>query len=29
MHNFIDGLAISEALKQELKAISPQNYTGI
>ena len=29
MHNFIDGLDISEALKEELKAISPQNYTGI
>ena len=26
---FIDTLAISETLKEELKAISPQNYTGI
>lgn len=26
---FIDGLDISEDIKQELKAITPQNYTGI
>ena len=26
---FIDGLAISENLKTELKAITPHNYTGI
>ncbi len=29
IHNFIEGLEISEVLKHELKAISPQNYTGI
>jgi adenylosuccinate lyase len=29
MHKFIDGLKISAALKKELKAISPHNYTGI
>jgi adenylosuccinate lyase len=29
IHSFIEGLEISEALKNELKAISPQNYTGI
>jgi adenylosuccinate lyase len=27
--NFIDGLEISEDVKQELKQITPQNYTGI
>lgn len=27
--NFIDTLSVSEAIKQELKAISPENYTGI
>lgn len=26
---FIDGLAVSDAVKEELKAISPSNYTGI
>jgi adenylosuccinate lyase len=26
---FIDGLTISDALKTELKAITPWNYTGI
>jgi adenylosuccinate lyase len=29
MHKFIDGLKVSAALKEELKAISPFNYTGI
>lgn len=29
VHSFVDSLEISEELKSELKAISPQNYTGI
>jgi len=29
MANFIDSLEVSDAIKTELKAISPQNYTGI
>lgn len=29
IHEFIDSLDISEALKTELKKITPQNYTGI
>jgi adenylosuccinate lyase len=29
VHNFINGLKISAALKKELKAISPSNYTGV
>jgi adenylosuccinate lyase len=29
VHEFVDGLPISDTLKEELKAISPQNYTGI
>lgn len=29
MANFIDGLDISDALKTELKSITPSNYTGI
>jgi adenylosuccinate lyase len=29
VHQFVDELPISDALKEELKAISPQNYTGI
>lgn len=29
MHSFIDGLKINVALKKELKAITPFNYTGI
>jgi adenylosuccinate lyase len=29
MADFIDGLAISEALKSELKSITPFNYTGV
>ena len=28
VHAFIDGLAVSDAIKDELKAISPQNYVG-
>ena len=29
VHNFVDTLEISESLKEELKKITPQNYTGI
>ena len=29
MHQFIDGLKVKEAIKKELKKITPQNYTGI
>ncbi|WP_347838168.1 adenylosuccinate lyase [uncultured Draconibacterium sp.] len=29
IHNFVDGLDVSEEVKAELKAITPQNYTGI
>jgi adenylosuccinate lyase len=29
VHEFVDTLEISEALKEELKIITPQNYTGI
>jgi adenylosuccinate lyase len=29
MHQFIDGLKISDELKKELKKISPHNYTGM
>jgi len=29
IHDFIDGLDVSDMLKEELKAITPQNYTGI
>lgn len=29
MHAFIDGLDITDAMKRELKAISPHNYTGV
>ena len=29
MHEFINGLHISAALKRELKAVSPHNYTGV
>lgn len=29
MHDFIDGLKVSAAVKKELKKITPQNYTGI
>ncbi len=28
LHGFIDGLAVSDAVKAELKAITPHNYTG-
>ncbi len=29
IHNFIDGLDVSESVKSELRAITPHNYTGI
>lgn len=29
IHNFIDTLNVSDAVKEELKQITPQNYTGI
>jgi adenylosuccinate lyase len=29
MHQFIDGLSITAAVKKELKRITPQNYTGV
>ena len=29
MHNFIDTLDVSSAIKTELKAVTPANYTGI
>ncbi len=29
IHNFIDGLNVSENVKNELKQITPENYTGI
>ena len=29
MHAFIDGLDVSEAVRRELKAITPHNYTGV
>jgi adenylosuccinate lyase len=29
IHRFIDTLHLSNAIKDELKAITPQNYTGI
>lgn len=29
VHEFIDSLSLEESLKQELKAITPQNYTGV
>ncbi len=29
IHNFIDKLDVSEAVKKELKAIRPENYTGL
>jgi adenylosuccinate lyase len=29
MHEFIDGLKVSAAIKKELKRITPQNYTGV
>lgn len=29
LHNFIDGLSVSPEVKEEMKKLSPQNYTGI
>ena len=29
IHNFVDGLDVNESIKEELKLITPQNYTGI
>jgi adenylosuccinate lyase len=29
IHQFIDGLKISDAIKKELKKITPHNYTGV
>jgi adenylosuccinate lyase len=29
IHEFIDGLGVEESIKQELKEITPSNYTGI
>jgi len=29
IHDFIDGLKVSQAVKKELKKISPHNYTGV
>ena len=29
IHNFIEGLDVSESVKQELRAITPHNYTGM
>ena len=29
VHNFIDALEVSDALKEEMKQISPSNYTGV
>ncbi|MEO8710867.1 MAG: adenylosuccinate lyase [Parafilimonas sp.] len=29
IHKFIDGLKVSASIKKELKAITPQNYTGV
>lgn len=29
IHDFVDGLQVSDAVKAELKAITPHNYTGI
>ena len=29
MHEFIDGLQVSEKIKAELKKITPHNYTGV
>ena len=29
MHNFIESLKVSDKIKQELKAITPSNFTGI
>ena len=29
IHNFVDGLNVDDSVKEELKQITPQNYTGI
>jgi len=29
IHKFIEGLDVNAAIKKELKAITPQNYTGV
>ncbi len=29
IHNFVNGLSVSETIKEELKKITPHNYTGI
>ena len=29
IHNFIEGLNVSDSVKAELRAITPHNYTGI
>ena len=29
IHKFIDSLKVSDDIKKELKAITPQNYTGV
>jgi adenylosuccinate lyase len=29
LHDYIDGLKISQKVKTELKSITPENYTGI
>ena len=29
MHQFIDSLKVTAAIKKELKAITPHNYTGV
>ena len=29
IHNFIEGLDVDDSIKEELKQITPQNYTGI
>lgn len=29
IHNFVDGLDVDDSVKEELKQITPQNYTGI
>lgn len=29
MHNFIDGLEVNDAIKEELRKITPHNYTGM
>ena len=29
MHEFIDSLGVSDELKEELKQVTPHNYTGV